>query len=282
MVPHALADWTYEAVRDLCLAGQSESDRHDFKFNLAALSNATKICCAFANSFGGFVIVGVKETASGGFEIIGVDPDTQLYGNFLAKVKADPDITISPPRTISVPGTSKLLYILEVPQSTRRPHLPSPADQRIFWKRQGSSCVQMTLEEIRHQMNAYEEKREKLALLLIDLHNKLQSVGAQTAMLDGQFNGDVYSFDVMDRVVSEAYTLLKEDINVFSNLDAIKRRLMLLNAEKQKLLSILGLSYAPEVKTAMINECRRIASSVLSDVTHLASRAHIQGKIREF
>jgi hypothetical protein len=37
----------------------------------------------------------------------------------------------------------------------------------------------MTLEEIRYQMNTYEEKREKLSLLLIDLHNKLQSLGAQ-------------------------------------------------------------------------------------------------------
>jgi hypothetical protein len=31
--------------------------------------------------------------------------------------------------------------------------------------------VQMTLEEIRYQMNTYEEKREKLALLLIDMRS---------------------------------------------------------------------------------------------------------------
>ncbi len=272
MVPNALKDWTYEAVRDLCAAGQSESDRHDFKFNLPALSQATKICCAFANSFGGFIIVGVKESASEQFEIIGIDPDTELYGNFLAKVKADPDIAILPPKTINVPGTSKLLYVIEVPQSVRRPHLPLPADQRVFWKRQGSSCVQMTLEEIRYQMNTYEEKREKLALLLIDLHNKLQSLGAQTALPDGQYDGDVYSFDIIDRVVSETYSILKSDVSIFGALDTLKRRLMLLNAEKQKLLTILSQSYALEFKIAKTNEYREAARSVIPAVTMLAEQ----------
>jgi hypothetical protein len=272
MVPNALKDWTYEAIRDLCAAGQSESDRHDFKFNLAALNNATKICCAFANSFGGFIIVGVKETALGHFEIIGIDPDPELYGNFLAKVKAEPDIGISPPKTISVPNTSKLLYVIEVTQSARRPHLPSPTDQRVFWKRQGPNCVQMTLEEIRYQMNTYEEKREKLVLLLIDLHNKLQSLAAQTALPDGQYDGDVYSFDIIDRVVSETFSILKSDVSIFGALDTLKRRLMLLNAEKQKLLSILSQSYALEFKIAKTNEYRQVARNVIPDVTILAEQ----------
>jgi hypothetical protein len=113
-------------------------------------------------------------------------------------VKADPNIAISLPRTISIPTSTKLLYVFEVAQSPRRPHLPSPAEQRTFWKRQGSDCVPMTLEEIRYQMNTYEEKREKLALLLIDLHHKLASLHDQAAMADG----DVFSFEIVDRVVS--------------------------------------------------------------------------------
>jgi hypothetical protein len=272
MIPTALKDWTFEVIRNLCAAGQSESDRHDFKFNLATLNNATKICCAFANSFGGFIIVGVREISSGRFEIIGIDPDTELYGNFLAKVKADPDIAISLPKTICVPGTSKLLYVLEIPQSTRRPHLPFPADQRVFWKRQGSSCVQMTLEEIRYQMNTYEEKREKLALLLIDLHNKIRSLGAQTDLPDGQYDGDVYSFEIIDRVVSETYSILKSDVSIFGALDTLKRRLMLLNAEKQKLLTILAQQYNLEFKNAKINAYRQVARETIPGVALLVEQ----------
>ena len=137
MVPRTLNDWTFEAVRDLCAAGQSESDLHDFKFNLAELKNATKICCAFANTFGGFIIVGVRDAGQRQFEIVGLNPDKELYGNFVAKVRADPDIAISAPKTIGVPVSSKLLYVLEVPQSPRRPHLPT-AHASSRWLRPGS------------------------------------------------------------------------------------------------------------------------------------------------
>jgi hypothetical protein len=272
LVPRTLNDWTFEAVRDLCAAGQSESDLHDFKFNLAELKNATKICCAFANTFGGFIVVGVRDAGQRQFEIVGLNPDKELYGNFVAKVRADPDIAISPPKTIAVPVSSKLLYVLEVPQSPRRPHLPTPPDQRVFWKRQGSACVQMTLEEIRYQMNSYEEKREKLALLLIDLHHKLRSVNDQAAVPDGHYNGDTFSFETIDRVVVEAFAILKEDVNTIGALDTLKRRLMMLNSEKQKMLSILTISYSPEYKNEVINNYRQLAQNTLPGVTFLVEQ----------
>jgi hypothetical protein len=272
LVPGTLGDWTYESVSALCAAGQSESDRHDFKFSLAGLNNATKICCAFANTFGGFVVLGVKDARPRMFEILGLDPDKELYGNFLAKVKADPDIAISPPKTIGIPGSAKLLYVLEVPQSSRRPHLPTPADQRVFWKRHGSACVQMTLEEIRYQMNIYEEKREKLALLLIDLHHKLRSLGDQAAMAEGAYNGDVFSFEIIDRVVAEAYAILRADVNIFGALDTIRRRLMLVNAEKQMMLAIFTQSYSLDFKKEKTKLYRQVVSNIIPEVTILSEQ----------
>jgi Schlafen, AlbA_2 len=272
LIPSTLNDWTYEAIETLCSVGQSESDRHDFKFNLAELNNATKICCAFANTFGGFIVVGVKDTGPGRFLVVGLEPDKELYGKFIAKVKADPDIAISQPKTISIPNSSKLMYVLEIPQSPRRPHLPSPVDQRVFWKRQGSDCVQMTLEEIRYQMNAYEEKREKLALLLIDLHHKLRSMGEQAAIPDGHYNGDLFSFEIIDRVIVEAYAILKTDVSIFGALESIRQPLMLLNAEKQKMLTILTLSYGPEFRNATIDNYRELVRKFIGQVTILAEQ----------
>jgi len=272
MVPNNLNDWTYEAIEALCAVGQSESDRHDFKFNLAELHNAPKICCAFANTFGGFIIVGVKDAGPGKFEILGLDPDKELYGKFVAKIKADPDIAISPAKPISIPGSSKMLYVIEVPQSPRRPHLPSSVEQRVFWKRQGSDCVQMSLEEIRYQMNTYEEKREKLALLLIDLHHKLRSLGEQAAVPDGHYNGDTFSFEIIDRVVVEAYAILKADITIFGALDSIRQPLMLLNAEKQKMMTIQSLSYGPEYKIAAINDYRELVLKFIGQITLLVEQ----------
>lgn len=272
MIPKTLNEWTYEAISTLCAAGQCESDRHDFKFNLPDPANTTKICCAFANMSGGFIVVGIRDKGSKQFEIVGLDPDKELYGTLLSKVKADPDIGISLPKVIPIPNSTKVLYIFEVPQSPVRPHLPTPADQRVFWKRQGSACVQMTLEEIRYQMNTYEEKREKLALLLIDLHHKLRSLEDEAKLPDDNYSGDIFSFEIIDRVVVEAYTLLKMDVNIFGALDILRRRLMLLNVQKQKMLSMLALSYDTEVKRGQTNRCRELAAQALPPVNLLVEQ----------
>jgi hypothetical protein len=272
VIPATLNSWSFEVIADLCSVGQFEGDRHDFKYNLAELHDATKICCAFANTFGGFIIVGVKDAVPSRFEIVGLEPNKELYGHFRARVKADPDIDIPPPKAIEIPNSDKLLYVFEIPQSPRRPHLPSAADRRFFWKRHGSDCTQMTLEEIRYQMNLYEEKREKLSLLLIDLHYKLRSIGIDASTPDGHYSGTNYSFEVIDRVIVEAYAILKDDINIFGSLDIIRQQLSLLNVEKQKMLAFLALSYPPEAKSSVINGYRELAKGILPSVTLLSEQ----------
>jgi hypothetical protein len=130
----------------------------------------------------------------------------------------------------------------------------------------------MTLEEIRYQMNTYEEKREELALLLIDLHHKLRSLGQQADMQDNHYNGDVFSFEIIDRVVVEAYAIIKADLNILGALDTIRQILMLLNAEKSKMLAMLAMSYPPETKNKMINDYRELPRKFVGQVTILAEQ----------
>lgn len=262
-VPAILGEWTYEAIEALCAAGYSESDRHDFKRGLPDPKGLTKLACALANTFGGFIVLGVGEAADHSFEPVGVEPDGEIYGQFHAKIRAEPEIAVSYPRQIEVPGSTNVLYVFEVLQSTRRPHLPSPADERIFWKRVGSSCRQMTLEEVRQQMLSLEEKREKLALLLIDLFHKQRSLEEQANAPDGEYTGDMFAFDIIDRVVVESYSILRGDVNTIGVLDTLRKQLLLLNAEKQKVLSMMALSYSPEDKVRAINAYRELARSQL-------------------
>lgn len=272
MVPSTLADWTYERIAMLCTVGQPEGDRHDFKYNLVDQKSLTKLCCAFANTFGGFVIIGVKDNKRDHFDAIGIDPDKELYGNFVAKVKADPDVPVLFPKTITVPSSTKLLYVFEISQSPRRPHLPTPADQRVFWKRQGSLCAQMTLEEIRLQMNSYEEKREKLALLLIDLSHKVRSIAEQATMAENYFNGSMFSFEIFDRVVADSFAILAADVNSIGALDTIRKQLETLNAVKQRMLSIQALSYDESFKNAHINGYRETVQRMQPGIVVLAEQ----------
>jgi hypothetical protein len=271
LVPDRLENWTFQTLETLCAAGQSESDRHDFKLGLQEPKGTTKICCAFANSFGGFLVIGVGEKSKR-FKIEGIEPSAELYGDLTAKVKADPDITISPPRTIAVPGSTKLVYVFEIPQSPRRPHLPTKVDERVFWKRLGSNCVPMALEEVRYQMNVYEEKREKLALLLMEFHHIVRSLGEQSTMPDGAYDGSIFSFDIIDRVVVESYSILKSDPNTIGALDTLKKRLMLVNAEKQKLLTIVTQPYMPEEKNKQATHYKKFVEGAIPGVIILTEQ----------
>jgi hypothetical protein len=127
----------------------------------------------------------------------------------------------------------------------------------------------MTLEEIRYQMSVYEEKREKLALLLIDLYHIQNSLNHQANQRDGYYDGDIFSFDIIDRVIVEAFAILKADFDIFRKLDTIKRRLMLLNAEKHKLFSIFALSYGEDFKRGAAIDYRENVKLVLPEVSIL-------------
>jgi predicted HTH transcriptional regulator len=75
-------------VQLLADSGQSEGDRHDFKLNLPDAKNLTKVACAFANTYGGFFIIGVSERNGHHFTIEGIDPDKELtlIKSFLANL----------------------------------------------------------------------------------------------------------------------------------------------------------------------------------------------------
>lgn len=272
MIPDRLEDWTYEAIQTLCQVGQSESDRHDFKFDLANLKEPEKICCAFANSEGGFIVVGIKEKQRI-FTIEGIDPDNELYGNFLKRIKIEPALDVPHPKVIGIPNSEKKLYVIEIPKSSKRPHIPSVAEKRYFYKRHGSNCIQMTLEEIRYQIHNYEEKRDKLTLLFMELEFVRSMIVEQSQKSIGQYHGANFSFEVIDKILVETYSFLKEDLDTITRLGNLKLTLMHLNFEKSKLLSMIAMSYDLESKKQFTvdfrNQVLQNMPAILSSIDYI-------------
>lgn len=104
-VPNTLAEWTYDVVKELAEIGQVETNRHDFKFNFSDADSHTKLCCSFANSKGGFIVVGVKER-SGRFILKGIDPDPEIANKFGQKLKSIPSIFFERPLLIRIPEST--------------------------------------------------------------------------------------------------------------------------------------------------------------------------------
>ena len=105
--------------------------------------------------------------------------------------------------------------------------------------------------------------------MLIDLQNKIRSVERQSALPDGNYDGDVFSFEIIDRVTAESYAILRADIQIFGALDAFKSALMLLNAAKQRLIMIMAMGYRAEARAQEANYYRESAQSSLPRLTLL-------------
>lgn len=251
-VPDHLENWTYEVVKELARLGQPETDRHDFKAGLPDVHTLTKVCCCFANSKGGFIVLGVKER-NNRFIPEGIDPDSEMAMKFGQRLKASPTVLFEAPRLLNVPDSEKVLYVFHIPRSPERPHIPSDADRRVFWKRTNTGCERMTLEEIRAEFMNYEERREKLKLLFIELaanKNQLSQIG------EAQDDLPLLTLDsaVLERLLVDLYSILQGDRELVRILLNLREQIRVCNSKIQLLFSRMALSYSHGDKQKMVRE----------------------------
>ena len=128
----------------------------------------------------------------------------------------------------------------------------------------------MTLEEVRFQMLNYEEKREKLALLLMELHHILRSIEEQSKHPKFAFDGTMFRFDIIDRVIVEAYSIIKSEPTIIGVLDTLKKRLMLLNSRKEQLIATIIIPR--RCLKAKRTGCENALKDSMSEVTGIADQ----------
>jgi len=272
LVPDRLDDWTYEVVKELAGLGQTETDRHDFKFGLPNADTLTKECCSFANSKGGFVVIGVKQKGIG-FIVEGIDPDSEIANKFGQKLRADPTIPFEAPHVLPIPDSHKVLYVFHIPRSPERPHIPSDPDKRIFWKRTNTGCEQMTLEETRAEFMHYEEKREKLKLLFIELVANKEQLAKITGVKPGETTLITLDSSVLERLLVDLYSIIQDDSQLVKILLELREHIRICNARTQILHTQLALSYGPGDKARMAQEHREFMKEEAQYVVPRIERA---------
>ncbi len=239
-VPETLEKWTYETVTELAKVGRCEGDRHDFKLNLPDPDNLTKICCAFSNSQGGFIVLGVKDR-SGHFLVEGVAPDSEIAKKFADKLKAVPSVEFLIPRDIKVPGTSKVIYVFHIPRSSQRPHIPEAYDKRVFWKRTPGGCEQMSYDEIQEQFIRNGERRDKLKLLFIELLLNRENLQQMSVIEESKYSLVTLDSSVLDRLLVDTYSVIQEEIELIRILLTLRTQIRAINAKVRIFFSQLAL-----------------------------------------
>jgi hypothetical protein len=227
LIPEKLDDWTYEIIAELVKRNCNESDRHDFKSDLPDAPTLTKICCAFANTKGGFVILGIKEVGSS-FMIEGIDNDRELAHKFGQKITANPTIDFDLPKIIPIPDQGKVLAVFHIPLSPERPHVSM---YQGFWKRTNKGNDAMTYEEIRMSFHNYEERVEKLKLLYIELLSNFEQL---KKMKVEDPSGTTYSLVTLDSTVinnllTDLFTIIGRNKRLVRILFTIREETKIMN-----------------------------------------------------
>jgi predicted HTH transcriptional regulator len=244
MIPDKLADWTYDIIAELVKKNICESDRHDFKFKIPDADTLSKVCCAFANTKGGFVILGVKQVGSC-FTIEGIDNNTELAHEFGAKInnKITPTIDFDLPMIIDIPNSGKVIAIFHIPLSPQRPHMTQPKDQGFFWKRTNKGNDQMTFQEISMTFQNYEERREKLKLLYVELLSNLDQLRDMTITeTESNVNYSLVTLDsiIINNLLTDLFTIIGSNMKLVEALFIIKTQIKVINNKVQIFFALMA------------------------------------------
>ena len=144
-------------VNEIC-----ESQILDYKEQLLDDNKLLKHVSAFANTQGGFLVYGVKETGNGGYpeEILGIDTNQinkeRIEQVILGNIQPRLNIKI---QLVEHEDPTKTVVVIEIPNSHLKPHMNGR--DNTFYKRYNFEALPMTEREVndtyKRRITSYEE-----------------------------------------------------------------------------------------------------------------------------
>ncbi len=170
MLPYALEDIDADTLEEICRQQFSESETVDFKRDLPARDEKGKVelakdVAAMANTGGGDLIFGIKETDDGGrageIAEITEEPSDQAARRILQSLesKIEPRVQGLAIKTVHV--RNGYVLVMRIPMSWSGPHCVRTDTQRRFNFRNGTLTSDMTYSQIKSAFNGVESLTEK-------------------------------------------------------------------------------------------------------------------------
>ena len=172
MMRKNISDITYTDIKLLLDDKIDESDVLDYKEEMISDRDLVKHACAFANTRGGHIIFGVKESGKGGclVEIKGLDAlklnKERLEQIILSNVVPRLDVKI---KLLPKPNTEKSILLIQIPDSHQKPHQSNITKK--FYKRFQFESAEMTESEVsdryRNRFSNYEQVNGYINRILV-------------------------------------------------------------------------------------------------------------------
>ena len=149
MINKSIEDISYPDIQSLLDNKIDESDVLDYKTEMITNEKLARHVCAFANTRGGDIVFGVKESGKGGHptKIPGLDPPNldkeSIEQIILSNIVPRLDVKI---RILKIPDSTRSVLLIRVPDSHLKPHQNNI--NKKFYKRFQFESAEMTEQEV--------------------------------------------------------------------------------------------------------------------------------------
>jgi len=220
-LPPNVEDWDFGTIANLLHEGYDEDVNLEFKSELNdKTEKIPKTACAFVNTDGGFLVIGVDNDKTKNLKIveriIGVDHTDDLHKRIIDKIKnIQPQIPIENlifrKSNIKLEN-SKVIVILKIIRSPKRPH----QYDFIFYKRMPGSNERMSVEEIKSMFLDSEKSVHHISLMFFEFSTiKNSLVEAKKSLKKNQIPFAIGSLSYLDHTSSVYF--LHERSFLYSN-----------------------------------------------------------------
>ncbi|AJM91721.1 AlbA family DNA-binding domain-containing protein [Nitrosopumilus piranensis] len=213
MIGKNILDISFDDIEFLLKNRIDESDVLDYKEKLVKEQDLVKHVCAFANTRGGHIVFGIKESGQGGYpvEITGLLTSDlnkeKLEQIVLSNIVPRLDVKI---KSIIIPDSDKSILVVQIPDSSQKPHQSNHSKK--FYKRFQFESAEMTENEVsdcyRRRFFNYKQVNQYINETLVDVKEDTVTLNVLVVPSNMQYRMiDTSNYEEIEKIQSIKYPL---------------------------------------------------------------------------